>query len=193
MRFAKRGIGILLAVLSMGCRHGKAAHGDGTGGEPSGFVPRRVSRVYRQTLQATPERILPLLTPVREAEWANGWAPTILHASPSPETPGTVFRTRHAGEPDTLWLLVAYEPARGQVRYVHVTPGSNVCEIDISLVPGGEGTTHADVRYTYTTLGAPGDVLVDHFTEEHYVRWMKEWEQELNHYLVTGQRLPVKA
>ena len=45
------------------------------------------------------------------------------------------------------------------------------------------------MRYTWTSLGPPGDALVRGKTPEAYLHFMREWETELNHYLTTGQRL----
>ncbi len=37
------------------------------------FNSRRISREYRQTINAKPDEIFPLLCPVREIEWLDGW------------------------------------------------------------------------------------------------------------------------
>jgi hypothetical protein len=153
-------------------------------------APERVSHVYEQHLQATPDRVLPLLTPLGERAWASRWEPDIRWEPPGGGA-GTLFVTRHhTGRPDTLWLLDAWEPAAGHVHYVHVTPGSDVTEIDIRLRPAGKDRTVATVRYTWTALGEPGVALVRSKTPESYRRFMQEWERELNHYLTTGKKLP---
>lgn len=148
-----------------------------------GFAPRQVSRLYTQSLAAPPDEILPLLTPVGEKAWARGWDPVILFEAPPPGT-GTVFATRDPGQPDTVWLLESFDPAARRVRYVHVTPGSDVTEIDIQLRPAPTpGLTEAEVRYTYTGFSERGNQLVDAMTEEHYRRFMLDWERELNEHL----------
>ena len=81
-------------------------------------------------------------------------------------------------------------PAAGHVHYLHVTPGSDVTEIDIRLRPDGKDRTIATVRYTWTALGEPGLALVRSKTPESYRRFMQEWERELNHFLTTGKKLP---
>jgi Polyketide cyclase / dehydrase and lipid transport len=152
-------------------------------------APERVSHVYEQHLQAPPDRVLPLLTPLGERAWASGWEPDIRWEPPGGGA-GTLFVTRHPGRPDTVWFLDAWEPAAGHVGYIRVTPGSDVTEIDIRLRPDGKDRTIATVRYTWTTLGEPGVALVRGKTKESYLHFMREWEQELNHYLVTGKKLP---
>jgi len=147
------------------------------------FTPRQVSRVYTQSLAAAPEEILPLLTPIGEKAWAEGWDPVMRHEAPVPGD-GTLFATRHPGQPDTIWLLERFDPVGLQVRYLHVTPGSDVTEIDIALRPGGApDRTEAVVRYTYTGFSERGNALVDAMTEEHYRGFMIEWEEQLNRYL----------
>jgi hypothetical protein len=88
-----------------------------------------------------------------------------------------------------VWLLDTWEPAAGHVHYVHVTPGSDVTEIDIRLRPDGKDRSVAAVRYTWTALGAPGVALVRSKTPQAYLEAMREWEQALNHFLTTGRML----
>lgn len=152
------------------------------------FQPRQVTRSYEQRLAAPPERILPLLTPVGEKAWAPGWEPEVLFRPPAGEE-GTVFATRHghAGKV-TLWRMEEMDLAARRVRYVHVTAGVEVTELEIVLQPDGPERTLARVTYTFTGLSAEGNHEVEKQTEAHYAQWMKEWETELNHFLTTGQK-----
>ena len=154
-------------------------------------APERVSHVYEQHLAGPLDRVLPLLTPLGERDWAAGWQPQIRW-EPAEGRVGTLFVTAHPGQPDTLWMLDTWEPSQGHVHYVHVTPGSDVTEIDIRLRPDGEARTIATVRYTWTALGPPGVALVKRKTPDAYVQAMRHWEKELNHFLTTGRMLPAE-
>jgi len=90
------------------------------------------------------------------------------------------------------FLLHTWEPVAGHVQYLHVTPGSDVTEIDILLRADGKDRTVATVRYTWTALGEHGRALVPSKTPESYRRFMQGWERELNHYLTTGKKLPAE-
>ena len=149
----------------------------------------RVSHVYEQHLEAPPERVLPLLAPLAERAWASGWEPE-MRWEPAGGGAGTLFVVRHPKHADTVWLLDTWEPASGHVHYLHVTPGSDVTEIDIRLRPDGKERSIATVRYSWTALGEPGVALVRGKTPEAYVHFMREWERELNHFLTTGKKLP---
>jgi len=37
--------------------------------------PNRATQTYKQQLSASPGEVFPLLCPVRETEWADGWLP----------------------------------------------------------------------------------------------------------------------
>ena len=148
----------------------------------------RVSHAYEQHLEAPPEKVLPLLTPLGERAWTSDWEPEMRWEPPGGGA-GTFFVIHHPGQPDAVWLLDTWEPAAGHVHYLHVTPGSDVTEIDIRLRPDGKDRTVATVRYTWTALGSPGVTLVRSKTAESYARFMRHWELELNHYLTTGEKL----
>jgi hypothetical protein len=147
------------------------------------FQPRQVTRSYEQTLAAPPERILPLLTAVGEKAWAPGWEPRVLYRPPEGDQ-GTVFMTAER----TLWRMEEMDLEARRVRYVHVTAGVEVTELEIVLQPDGPERTRARVTYTFTGLSEAGNRGVDEQTEEHYAKWMREWETELNHFLTTGQK-----
>lgn len=47
--------------------------------EQSRFTARRITRTYHQTINAVPETVFPLLCPVREAEWLDGWQYAMIY------------------------------------------------------------------------------------------------------------------
>jgi hypothetical protein len=150
-------------------------------------APRRVSRSYVQRLQAPPARVFPLLCPVREADWIEGWNPRRVISASGVAEPDCVFVT--PGDPDdALWYVTRHEAAAGFVEMLKITPGVTACRLTIGLEPDGPGC-RATVTYTHTSLGPAGDAFVAAFTEEHYRQFMRDWEGRLNHFLATGRRL----
>jgi hypothetical protein len=148
--------------------------------------PQRASHGYRQRLNAPPARVFPLLCPVRETEWARGWAPRAVISASGVAEPDCVFVT--PAEPvDAVWYVTRHEPDRC-IEFVKITPGVTACRIAIHLAAQGDGCV-ADVTYTHTSLGSAGDELVRGFTAEHYRDFMQAWEREINHFLATGRRL----
>ena len=57
------------------------------------FSPKRITREYRQTINATPEKMFPLLCPVREADWLDGWRYNMIYSESGLVEEGAVFST----------------------------------------------------------------------------------------------------
>jgi hypothetical protein len=136
---------------------------------------------------APPERVLPLLCPVREADWIDGWDPLLVISESGHAERDCVFVT--PAEPvDAIWIITRHEPADGFVEMVKITPGVTACRLTIRVRPA-EGGAEAEITYAHTSLGPEGDAFVAAFTDEHYQRFMRDWESRMNHYLRTGEAL----
>jgi len=150
--------------------------------------PVRAVRSYTQQLVAPPHIAFPPLCPVREAEWANDWDPIRVWSASGFVEKDCVFTT--PGEPAAIWVVTRLDPDRFSVEMVKVTPGVTVCRLTIQLEATENGSA-AHVCYRHTSLGPSGDEFVARFTDSYYASFMREWEHELNHFLSTGQKLPL--
>ncbi|MCL4744457.1 MAG: hypothetical protein KJZ83_03475 [Burkholderiaceae bacterium] len=149
--------------------------------------PDRATRSYTQRLVAAPDVVFPLLCPVREAEWIDGWNPTLVVSSSGVAERDCVFITA-ASPNDAIWYVTRHEPETGFIEMLKITPGVTACRLTIQLraAPGG---SEAEVTYSHTSLGAQGDSFVASFTDDHYRGLMRDWESRINHYLRTGAAL----
>lgn len=151
--------------------------------------PIQASHTFRQDLVGTPERIFPLLCPVREAEWVDGWDPELVVTASGVIEPGCLFVTDEGEGEDAVWVTVEHDPESWRVGFVKVTPGHTVGRIEIQLQDKPGPGTYAYVTYSYTALSESGRAFIEAFDESHYQGFMQEWELALNHYLRTGDRL----
>jgi hypothetical protein len=149
--------------------------------------PHRVTRSYTQTLDGAPDQVFPLLCPVREAEWVNGWHPRLVVSETGVAELDCVFVTA-AGPQEAIWVVTDHDPETHHLEILKLIPGIVVGKIVIQLAASGQGST-ADISYTFTSLGPDGDRVVREFTQEHFDEFMITWETELNHFLATGERL----
>lgn len=149
--------------------------------------PIRVKHTYIQTLTAPPETVFPLLCPVREAEWVDGWDPRLVISESGVAEPDCIFIM--PGPPhEAIWVVTRWEPQNFLIEFLKVTPGVTVGRIDIQLQPGEAEQTLAKVSYAYTALSEAGERFIEQFTAEHYTTFMQAWEAELNYFLTTGQK-----
>jgi hypothetical protein len=149
--------------------------------------PNRVTHTYTQRLVAPPAAVFPLLCPVREADWIDGWNPLLVLSHSGLAEPDCVFVT-DSRPYDAVWFITRHEPERGFVEMIKVTPDVTACKLTIRVRAAGAGS-EADVTYSHTSLGPQGDLFVASFTAEFYVQFMREWEERMNHYLVHGTAL----
>lgn len=149
--------------------------------------PNRVTRTFTQTLVAGPERVFPLLCPVREADWLDGWDPIAVFSNSGVAEPDCVFLTEADPHP-AIWFVTRHERERFCVEMLKVVPEVTDCRlaIHLSAVPAG---CEAAITYSHTSIGPRGDAFVAAFTEDFYLRFMKDWESRMNHFLRTGERL----
>jgi hypothetical protein len=133
--------------------------------------------------------VFPLLCPVREAEWLDGWRYTMLYSQSGVVEEGAVFSTPGDGEEETVWIVTRYDAILRAVEFTRFTPGSRVCVLRIGVTPGHHERSFVDVTYTYTATAPAGDAFIDRFTEDAFRGAVTFWERSMNHWLETGERL----
>jgi len=167
------------------------------------FRGRRVTHEYTQTNCASPEKVFPLLCPVREADWIPGWRYELIHSDSKVAEFGCIFTTqdpvvesekyaaRDGGSPVTTWICTEYNPAAFRVAYVWIKPGLVATELWIRLAPAGDGSTSSQIRFRYTGLSPEGNRQVESYDRKWFEAKMRGWETAINHYLYTGEMVSV--
>lgn len=150
--------------------------------------PNKATQSYTQTICAPPNEVFPLMCPVRESEWVNGWDPRLVLTESGVAEPGCIFVT--PGHPqDAVWIMTDVDPTAHHIEILKVIPGVVVGTIDIQLRAKKGGSTSAKITYSYTSISDYGDEMLKEFTADHFRAFMETWENEINHFLTTGTLL----
>ena len=157
------------------------------------LTAKRITRTYCQTIHASPDIVFPLLCPVREAEWLDGWRYTMLYSQSGVVEEGAAFTTPGEGEEDTMWIVARHDAVQRAVEFTRFTPGSRVCVLRIGVKPASQGRSLVDIAYTYTATATAGNAFIDRFTEDAFRGAVMFWERSMNHWLETGERLARRA
>ena len=144
--------------------------------------PVRVERRYTQKLHGKPDDVFPLLCPVREQEWVEGWDPLVVYSRSGFAENNCVFTTGDE-KPDSIWVITEFDSERHKLSIVKVTPGMTVARISISLSQNAVGHTNADIVYLYTAISPKGEQFVHDYSEEYFEKFMQYSEQVLNNFL----------
>jgi len=156
------------------------------------FKSYRVAHEYTQTNPASPEKVFPLLCPVREADWIPGWRYRLIYSDSGVAELGCVFTTPNSADEaasETTWITTVYDPAAFRVGYVWINPGLVAAEILIELAPAGQSETRAHIRYRYTGLSPEGNREVERYDQKWFQGKMQSWESAINHFLRTGKKI----
>jgi len=159
----------------------------------SAFDARRVSHEYTQTNDAPPEKVFPLLCPVREADWVPGWQYHLIYSGSGLAEDGCVFSTPNDPGPETVWMVTHYDPKAFTIAFARVEPGMIATQIRIALGLSPGGKTSARIRYFYTGLSPAGNAVLDRYTTEWFRGKMQSWETAMNYFLRNGTLIRAAA
>ena len=137
-------------------------------------------------LQGSVADAMPLFGPMREVEWAPGWAPHFLHPPKGAQREGVIFTTTTNKGKERLWLLTAYDIKEGRVEYVIIMPGFTANEVKIRVVPDGDRQCKATITYRHSALAPEGNEDVNKL-DAHWANQQRgHWETAINALLVKG-------
>jgi hypothetical protein len=149
------------------------------------FRGQRVAHEYTQTNEAPPEKVFPLLCPVRESEWVPGWQYRLIYSKSGFAEAGCVFTTPNDDGIETTWTVTEYDPAKFHITFSWVDPGMMTAQIGIALTEKSDGKTSARIRYTYTGLSPEGNQKIASYDKKWFENKMQGWEAAINSYLQT--------
>jgi hypothetical protein len=154
--------------------------------------PAPLVRTYVQRIEAPPQAIFPLICPVREGDWLEGWAEIceVVWSASGVAEPGCVFRTTEEGRPATIWIVTDHDPDRGVVTFARVTPDLVASTLHIEVTGAERGTSSVSIRYTVVPTSAAGETYAaERYDRADLAASIVWWERSMNHYLRTGQLL----
>ena len=153
------------------------------------FIAKRITRNYCQTINSTPDKIFPLICPVREAEWLDGWDYKMIYSKTGYAEEGAVFTTSYEGEEDTIWIITIHDPINYKVEFVRVTPASRASILSVNIREKDLKSSYVDITYIYTSFTTAGNRFIEEYTEEVFLDMVKHWENSVNYFLDTGKKL----
>lgn len=178
-------LSIHLNVLSMQIANAQVA-AERPGHE---LTSNRLVRSATIQLNSSVEKVFPLFGALRERDWAAGWNPEIIFSESGEMEEHMIFKTpaTFSDADSYLWMVSKYEPTNYRVEYM-VSTAQRIWFITVQCRPSGEGTA-ATVTYGYTGLTEKGNNLNKVAIEKMFANDLKDWEEAINFYLLTGKKI----
>ena len=123
-----------------------------------------------------------------EKEWVPDWDPELIISNSGRAEPECVFTTT-ANAATSIWVVTRYDAENYTLEMYKITPEHTVGKLSIQLTADGDNRCEAEITYEYTSLGPEGDAFLESFTAEWYEAFMVDWEEAINHYLRTGNKI----
>jgi len=153
------------------------------------FVGKQRTFEYMQTNNASPETVFPLLCPVREADWVDGWQYELIHSKSGFAEQDCVFSTSYNDQTNAVWQITQYNKEEFQLEFMKFIPNETINKINICLESLGENSTKSIISYQYTGLNEEQNKIIETSQESSFKRLMEYWEKAIKHYLKTGKKL----
>lgn len=145
---------------------------------------------FAHDLRATADQVFPLLCPVREYEWIDGWRCELVHTSSGVVEKGCVFVTGYAPEGRTIWVTSLHDPAARRVEFVRLSEGRLVTLMSLRAEPLDAGC-RLHIGYQLVALDAAGQAIVDAARTDGlpHKEIARAIARRLDHFLATGRML----
>jgi hypothetical protein len=160
------------------------------GGHGKLFTGERAVKSYKQTINAPPDSVFPLLCPIREADWAAGWVGKVIYAASGYAEEDGVYATEHGEKDDTIWVITKRDSSTHEIEFVYFVPGHRVVRLTISVKGIDHNKSNVYIKYINTGLSEEGNKEIVHqFADANFNQRMAEWERAMNYFLETGKVL----
>lgn len=145
--------------------------------------------IYQQINNASRAKVFPLLCPVKEADWIDGWKYRMIHSKSGVIEKDCVFATPNEDGTETIWQVTQYNPADFKIEFVRFLQDKNIVRLNICLEIINENSTKAIIEYKYTGLCDEQNKIIKKEQERSFIQSMDWWEKAINYYLQTGEML----
>lgn len=151
------------------------------------FKGRKRILSCKQELLSTPDRIFPLLCPVREYDWIAPWSCDLVFSESGFAESDCVFITDFPDDVKETWIVDRYEPDR-LIQFIRLSE-SRLIRHSIELKDNYDGTTTANWTQTIVSLNDEGNIFIENLKENDFKSEIKTLEKMLNHYIRTNKML----
>lgn len=148
----------------------------------------RAKKSHTVRINASAERILPLLCPVREDEWLPGWKGRyeLIYSESGFNEEGCVFRLPDTLGAEGIWTCLKFDEEAYEVVFHICVRDLLVYRFRISLGENGDGTTDATFAHVYTAVSEKGNEWIANRTDEAEREGVAYLGGMLDYYLKNG-------
>lgn len=153
----------------------------------SAFKGKRIVRGLQQEVPVPAAQVFPLLCPVREYDWIDGWECEMIFSERGVAENNCIFKTNLMDRGEEVWVATRYDPDNFAIEYTSFSKAGVVMKLDITVEDHGNSSSTASFQYTFTGVNEEGNTFVENYTEERHRLRMDFLGKSLAHYCSTGK------
>ena len=153
------------------------------------FKAVSIEKNWTMNLCSDAETVFPLLCPVKEVDWVDGWKDicnTIYTESGFAEE-GCIFETMMPNEGRAIWICSKYDRENTEIEYIKHIMDKAVIKWFMAVRNQSEKQSSIFVTFRATSLNPESDRIIEELMESEFPIKMKGLEEGINHYLATGE------
>jgi hypothetical protein len=156
---------------------------------------KRVYASYREEIGAVPDVVFPLLCPVAEYQWIDGWGCTLVYTKSSVNEEGCIFREEMTGPALTdrpmasTWVTNRWDPENHAIQFVIFAGSSAVIRYTVVLEACGASGTVADMNFEFTAMDEEARAMDEDEIRNRLLTVVAFISRSLKHYCETGKML----
>jgi hypothetical protein len=156
---------------------------------------KRVYASYREEINAVPDIVFPLLCPVAEHQWIDGWSCTLVYTKSGVNEEGCIFKEGMTGPAlvgkaiRSTWVTNRWDPENHAIQFVIFSGDSAVVRYTVVLKAIGGSGTVALMDFEFTALDEESSSLDEGEIRTRLLAVAAFISKSLKHYCETGKIL----
>ncbi len=157
------------------------------------FEAKRIVRELRQEVSVSAAEVFPLLCPVREYDWIDGWDCEMIYSKSGVAENNCIFRTHLMDRGEEVWVVSRYDPENFAIEFATFNKSGVVMKLDVSVEEHENRGSTVSFQYTFTGINEEGNNFVEAYTEEKHRERTDFLGKSLEHYCSTGKLLKMPS
>jgi hypothetical protein len=157
------------------------------------FQSKRIVSHHVEKIKASPERIFPLLCPIQEYKWIDGWQCEMVYSDGGAIENNCIFKEEKTSpilfdlSTPTYWMTSLYNPEMYCIQFVLLTGTMAFAKIDVEVQGLGEALSSVTWTFTITSLNDEANKIIGAATEQKTKLLLSILGQSLKRYCETGK------
>ena len=151
------------------------------------FKSKNTRCSYTMEVSASASTVFPLLCPVREYDWIDGWKCEMIYSDSGVAEDGCVFKTSFPLLGEETWMCTRYVLDQ-TIQYTRFSD-NKIVRYDIDLIDTNDTKSSWLWIFSIVSLSEDGNNFIHNFNLESMCNKLKELNILLEHFVKTGQKL----